>query len=152
MGIAEAEEEGLAGLDWGWFGSMGGAGTFVQLIGLEDSGLVAALDAIPRLGDITEDQFDDYVTAFTSAFSASSRTARLAPATRLLAMKRPDVFVCVNGGNKQGLAEALSFAPSTIKLENYWERDRTNSSGTLVHHSASIRKEFGALRCARCHA
>src|SRR3546814_15235963 len=59
---------------------------------------------------------------FTAAFSGSSRTARLAPATRLLAMKRPDVFVCVNGGNTPGLAEALSFAPTTITLENYWAR------------------------------
>src|SRR3546814_2375731 len=59
---------------------------------------------------------------FTAAFSGSSRTARLAPATRLLAMKRPDVFVCVNGGNTKGLAVALTFAPTTIDLKNYWER------------------------------
>ncbi|ROT93455.1 hypothetical protein EB810_15335 [Altererythrobacter sp. FM1] len=122
LGKSEAEEEGLDGLDWGWFGSMGGAGTFAELIGLEDGALAAALDAIPRRGDVTEADFDDYVAAFTAAFSNSSRTARLAPATRLLAMKRPDFFVCVNGGNTPGLAEALSFAPTTIKLENYWGR------------------------------
>lgn len=122
LGKNEAEIEGLSDLDWGWFGSMGGAGTFAQLIGLEDGALAAALDAIPRRGDVTEAQFNNYVTAFTAAFSKSSRVARLAPATRLLAMKRPDVFVCVNGGNTPGLAEALSFAPTTIKLENYWAR------------------------------
>ena len=101
---------------------MGGAGTFARLIGLHDRALACALDAIPWRGDVTEYQFDDYVAAFTAAFSNSSRTARLAPATRLLAMKRPDIFVCVNDGNKRGLAESLSFAPTTIKLENYWER------------------------------
>lgn len=122
LGKNEAEAEGLADLDWGWFGSMGGAGTFAELIGLEDGALAAALDAIPRRGDVTEAQFNDYVAAFTAAFSKSSRVARLGPATRLLAMKRPDVFVCVNGGNTPGLAEALSFAPTTIKLENYWGR------------------------------
>ena len=37
-------------------------------------------------------------------------------------MKRPDFFVCVNGGNKVGLATALSFAPTTLSLENYWDR------------------------------
>jgi hypothetical protein len=37
-------------------------------------------------------------------------------------MKRPDFFVCVNGGNTTGLASALAFARTTIKLENYWER------------------------------
>lgn len=122
LGKNEAEAEGLANLDWGWFGSMGGAGTFAELIGLEDGALAAALDAIPRRGDVTETQFNDYIAAFTAAFSNSSRVARLAPATRLLAMKRPDAFVCVNGGNTPGLAEALSFAPTTIKLENYWAR------------------------------
>lgn len=122
LGKNEAEAEGLADLDWGWFGSMGGAGTFAELIGLEDRALAAALDAIPRRGDVTEAQFDDYVAAFTSAFANSSRVARLAPATRLLAMKRPDAFVCVNGGNTSSLAEALSFAPTTINLENYWGR------------------------------
>lgn len=122
LGKNEAETEGLANLEWGWFGSMGGAGTFAELIGLEDGALAASLDAIPRRGDVTETQFNDYIAAFTAAFSKSSRVARLAPATRLLAMKRPDVFVCVNGGNTPGLAEALTFAPTTIKLENYWGR------------------------------
>lgn len=122
LGEGEAKREGLADLDWGWFGSMGGAGTFAKLISLKDRALATALDAIPMRDDVTEDQFDEYVAAFTAAFSDLPRTAGLAPATRLLAMKRPDVFVCVNGGNQLGLAKALSFAPTTIKLENYWER------------------------------
>ncbi|MER9291874.1 hypothetical protein NKI44_27105 [Mesorhizobium sp. M0614] len=37
-------------------------------------------------------------------------------------MKRPDFFVCVNGGNQTNLAGALAFAPTTISLDNYWER------------------------------
>lgn len=122
LGKGEAKKEGMADLNWGWFGSMGGAGAYAELIGLENPALAAALDAVPRRGDVTKDQFEDYVSAFTAAFEDSARTARLAPATRLLAMKRPDVFVCVNGGNKSGLAKALCFAPTTIKLENYWER------------------------------
>lgn len=101
---------------------MGGAGTFAELIGQQDDALAAALDSIPRRGDVTERQFDAYVMAFTDAFSGSVRTARLGPATRLLAMKRPDMFVCVNAGNTIGLAEALSFAPTTLSLDNYWER------------------------------
>ncbi len=122
LGRVEAQEAGLEDLEWGWFGSMGGAGTFAELIGLEDKTLAKALDAVPKRGNVTGAQFDDYVAAFTVAFSQSRRTARLAPATRLLAMKRPDFFVCVNGGNTAGLAAALAFAPTTIKLENYWER------------------------------
>jgi len=122
VGEAEAVAAGLDHLDWGWFGSMGGAGTFAQLIGEQNTELAAALDMIPRRGDITEDQFNDYVGAFTASFAGRARIARLAPATRLLAMKRPDVFVCVNGENRNGIAAALAFAPSTLELDNYWER------------------------------
>ncbi|WP_156922480.1 restriction endonuclease PLD domain-containing protein [Azorhizobium doebereinerae] len=122
IGEGEAFEAGLDDLDWGWFGSMGGAGTFAQLIGEQNAELAAALDMIPRRGDVTEDQFNKYVGAFTASFLGRARIARLAPATRLLAMKRPDVFVCVNGENRRGIAEALAFAPTTLNLENYWER------------------------------
>ena len=122
LGDVEANAAGLDGLEWGWFGSMGGAGTFAKLIGVQDSTLAKALDLIPKRGHVTEAQFDDFAETFTAAFSGSSRTARIAPATRLLAMKRPDFFVCVNGGNKRGLATALSFAPTTLSLGNYWGR------------------------------
>jgi len=101
---------------------MGGAGTFAKLIGRQDGALADALDLIPKRGDVTERQFDAYVMAFTKAFSGSVRTARLGPATRLLAMKRPDIFVCVNAGNRARLAGALSFAPTTLSLDNYWKR------------------------------
>jgi hypothetical protein len=37
-------------------------------------------------------------------------------------MKRPDFFVCVDAGNKPALAKALAFAPTTINLDNYWDR------------------------------
>lgn len=122
LGRKEAKDMGLDGQDWNWFGSMSGAGTFAGLVGLGNSELGAALDRIPMLGQVTKEHFDSYMTAFAGAFSESARIARLAPATRLLAMKRPDVFVCVNAGNRQGLAGALSFASTTIRLENYWER------------------------------
>ncbi len=104
------------------FGSMGGAGTFASLVRQRNPELAAALDAIPRRGSVTEAQFDAYAEAFTAAFANERRTARLAPATRLLAMKRPDIFVGVNGENSTGLAEALSTKPTTMSLDNYWAR------------------------------
>lgn len=121
LGNVEAINANFDDVEWGWFGSMGGAGTFAELIGLKDRSLAKALDSIPKRGNVTEAQFDDYCYGFTEAFSESSRTARLPPATRLLAMKRPDFFVCVNGGNRRNLAGALAFAPTTLSLENYWK-------------------------------
>lgn len=122
IGKSEAIGAGLSDLHWGWFGSMGGAGIFAQVIGKQNAELAAALDMIPRRGDVTEDHFNHYVEAFTTSFRGRARVARLAPATRLLAMKRPDVFVCINGENRRGIAEALEFAPTTLNLKNYWER------------------------------
>lgn len=37
-------------------------------------------------------------------------------------MKRPDIFLCVCKPNKAGVSDAMGFAPSTLDLENYWER------------------------------
>lgn len=122
LGAVEAEAAGLDSFDWAWFGSMGGAGTFAELIGQQNAAIGSALDAIPKRGDVTQDAFDAYVEAFTAAFAGASRTARLGPATRLLAMKRPDFFVCMNAGNTPGLAKALAFAPTTLSLDNYWNR------------------------------
>ncbi len=122
LGGREAEAAGLDEFDWGWFGSMGGAGTFAELIGQRNMALAAALDLIPKHASVTKYQFDAYIESFIDAFSGSVRTARLGPATRLIALKRPDVFVCVNSGNSAGLAKALSFAPTTLSLDNYWER------------------------------
>lgn len=122
IGKGEAIAAGLDELDWGWFGSMGGAAIFAQLIGEQNAEIAAAIDMIPRRGDVTKDQFNDYVGAFTAAFAGRTRIPRIGPATRLLAMKRPDLFVCVNGENRRGIGEALAFAPTTLSLDNYWER------------------------------
>ena len=128
LGECEAEGARLNGFDWGWFGSMRAAGNFTKLIGRRDPTLAKALDIIPICGPVTQKQFEEYVSAFGFAFtgldenSGSKGSKGLGSATRLLAMKRPDVFVCVNGGNQAGLEKALPDAKVTVKLDNYWEK------------------------------
>lgn len=122
LGNGGAVDAGLEDVEWGWFGSMGGAAVFAGMIGERDAGLAAAMDLIPARGAVTEEHFEAFVRSFTSAFTGRPRVARLAPASRLLAMKRPDIFVCVNGENRRGLARALAFAPTTLALANYWDR------------------------------
>lgn len=117
-----AANSGLEKHQIGWFGSMQGSGSFTNLIAARDSRIAKAVDCIPRRGPITRADYDRFCELFTSAFADAARTGRYPTATRLLAMKRPDVFVCVNAGNKGSLAEALHFAPSTLSLGNYWER------------------------------
>jgi len=115
-------DSGLEKYQIGWFGSMQGSGSFTKLIATKDGRIAKAIDCIPRGGPVRERDFDRFCALFASAFADSARTGRIPTATRLLAMKRPDVFVCVNSGNKASLAEALLFSPSTLSLENYWER------------------------------
>ncbi|MCR8826957.1 phospholipase D family protein [Pseudosulfitobacter koreensis] len=115
----EATEAKLEGYDWGWFGSMNRATVFLRAIERQELGIAKALDQIPKRGDITRHQFEKYVDTFRAALAAGDP---IGTATRLIAMKRPDLFVCVDGPNKKGLAKALNFSPSTLSLDNYWDR------------------------------
>lgn len=119
----QAESQGLGHHDWGWFGSMGGNGSFAHLVSIKDSFLGEALDCIPRKDTVTRQQFDEYCRKFRYAFERlhSRHTGGYPTATRLLAMKRPDTFVCMNGKNRKNLARALNFPVGGLSLEKYWD-------------------------------
>lgn len=108
--------------DWGWFGSMKGAGDFANRIDENDRFLAQAVDSIPRTGDVTAHQFERFCTLFSKAFAGSTRTGGVPTASRLLALKRPDTFLCVCQPNIIATSNALGFARSTLNLDNYWER------------------------------
>jgi HKD family nuclease len=117
--------KGIAGLpnktinNWGWFGSMKGAMTFGGLINKGNSALSLALDEIPRKGDVNKKQYDAYIAQYLRAFPGGRDG--LATATRLLAMKRPDVFLCVDAQNKKKLAEDVGIIRTDqLDYERYW--------------------------------
>lgn len=122
IGERQMEECGLNQHDWAWFGSMKGAGAFANRIAERDRYLVSALDNIPRHGHVEEHHFTEFCNDFSLAFSKSKRMGAVATATRLLAMKRPDVFICISKPNVDGVARALACAKNAFKLENYWEK------------------------------
>ncbi len=122
IGERQMKESNLNQHDWAWFGSMKGAGSFANRIAERDRSLVSALDNIPRHGHVEEHHFIEFCRDFLLAFSKAKRTGAVATATRLLAMKRPDAFICISKPNVDGVARALSCAKSTFKLENYWEK------------------------------
>ncbi|MEZ5710089.1 MAG: phospholipase D-like domain-containing protein [Blastomonas sp.] len=122
IGEAQKREANLEGHDWKWFGSMSGMGDFANRVKDQDAWLARAMDSIPRHGDISQDQFDTFCEQFLRAFENSHRTGGVPTATRLLAMKRPDTFVCISKPNLAGISTALSFAKTTLNLENYWGR------------------------------
>lgn len=108
--------------EWGWFGSMRGMGDFANRIEENDEYLAKALDGIPRSGEVTRVQYDRFCALFRQAFVRSTRTGGVPTATRLLAMKRPDTFLCVCKPNLAAASDALGFARTTLDLNNYWER------------------------------
>lgn len=110
------------GVDYGLFGSMGASGTFANLVIEAPTGLSHALDFIPLMGAVTQDDYDRYCKAFRAAFDQDGRVGGLPTATRLLAMKRPDAFVCIDSANRKDLCENFGVSPSTTNLENYWQR------------------------------
>ena len=117
-----AERRKIAGLvknarpDFLLFGSMQAVGLFKQAIKENNKGISLALDEIPLDGAITHDHYQKFTNRFLKAFKHSG----MALASRLLAMKRPDTFVCVNNENREGLFQALRLSPSR-DAETYWQ-------------------------------
>lgn len=112
--ISNTEELDTPDVDWKLFGSMQGAGVFKHSV-ISSNDIGEALDLIPIKGKITKNKFQAYCSAFKNWDNP------IACATRLLAIKRPDFFVCINSKNKKALGRLLDMPQSHFTLENYWD-------------------------------
>ncbi|MBK9286018.1 MAG: phospholipase D family protein [Sphingobacteriaceae bacterium] len=106
--------KGAESLDWGLFGSMKGAGVFKNKIIINDINISNALDQIPLQGQITKTHYDNFIKHFTKAFSG------VGTASRLLAMKRPDTFICFVSKNKSLLCKDFGIQQANMDYERYW--------------------------------
>ncbi len=115
----------LKSYGWGWFGGMSGNGCFASLILKNAVGISDALNAIPATGTVAPSHYNSFLTHFNNAFAGSTRQGGIPTASRLLAMKRPDVFVCINSLNKDNIYNAFGISNKTgqnsITLINYWD-------------------------------
>jgi len=103
--------------DWGYFGSMKGAGIFKNKIKENDRNISKALDQIPLSGQITKRHYDNFIKYFTQTFTGNY----IATATRLLCMKRPDTFVCFDSKNRSALCKDFGIIQSEMDYERYWD-------------------------------
>lgn len=102
-----------------WFGSMVGAGKFYELMNASEPAFSIALDAIPSQGAVTKAEYSTFITEYLKAFP-NGRDG-LGTATRLLAMKRPDTFLCVDGANLKKLAKDVGMRRADkLNYERYW--------------------------------
>jgi len=108
----------VEGIDYGFFGSMIGAGHFRHAVNSNDENLSLALDKIPLSGEITRDIYLEYIEQYKLAFPEGR--AGVATATRLLAMKRPDTFVCLDSKNKRLLCKDFGISQA-VGYEKYWD-------------------------------
>ena len=116
---------GIAGLDSTaipnskWFGSMTGAGAFYSLINNGHEAFSLALDEIPLVGEVRKEHYDRYIAEYKKAYPKGRDG--LGTATRLLAMKRPDVFLCVDSKNLDRLAKDVGMVKAGLDYDRYWE-------------------------------
>ena len=107
--------------DWGWFGSMQGFRDLRSLVRNNNKRLAEAINTIPIQGDVTEDDYRRFVTKFQMAFSETSQIGGVATASRFLAIKRPDSFLCICKPNQKAAGKDIGFAYSSLDLDSYWE-------------------------------
>lgn len=105
-----------------WFASTKSAKVFHQLIGDLPGAFDEALANIPLEGDITHYEYQQFVAAYSKIFTDSSEKPTLAPATRLLAMRRPDFFTPITNSRLDALCSALAVTKlKNSDFERYWQ-------------------------------
>jgi HKD family nuclease len=106
------------GVDYRFFGSMVGNGMFKKAINNNDENLSLALDLIPAVGSISRRMYLKYIERYKKAFPKGRHG--IATATRLLAMKRPDTFVCFDKLNRESLCKDFGISQN-VGYEEYWD-------------------------------
>ena len=102
---------------WAYFGSMKGAGKYKNRIIENDENISIALDQIPLLGQVTRQDYLNFWNYYEKVFNENY----IATATRLLCMKRPDVFLCFDSKNKTNLCNDFGINKTEINKEYYWD-------------------------------
>jgi HKD family nuclease len=117
LGIAGLRSKSIKHSEW--FGSMTGAGKFYKYMNASAPAFSIALDAIPPSGPVTKDRYNTFIKEFVKGFPDGRHG--LGTATRLLSMKRPDIFLCVDSQNKNKLARDVGMVRADkLDYERYW--------------------------------
>jgi hypothetical protein len=94
---------------------MKGVGYFRQRLNDDPASLDTALNYIPLTGKVTKTAYDKFAAAY------QWKRAGVATASRLLAMKRPDLFICVDSKNRAGIAEVFGVSAGSLQtFDGYW--------------------------------
>ena len=128
---------------WAFFGSMKGAGMFSKLINDNSELISNALDEIPLNGTITKTHYDRFLEYYKLAFPGNY----LATSTRLLAMKRPDVFICYDNKNNNALCKDFVITRNGMNHERYWNEIILRISDSNWYQKPNPRNEIEKKIC-----
>jgi hypothetical protein len=110
-----------------WFASTKGAKVFHNLIQLSPGEFDLALSHIPLEGDVTFEQYQDFVTAYKKIFNSYTQDkpqgekAPLSAATRLLAMRRPDQFIALTSAKIDIFCQGMGISKfNNFDFPAYW--------------------------------
>jgi hypothetical protein len=98
---------------------MSGAGYFHQAVNNNNPHISRAVDRIPSHALVSYSQYKGYVSEFVKAFPGGKHG--VAVASRLLAMKRPDQFVCLDSKNRDELCKDFGIKKAGMDYERYWD-------------------------------
>lgn len=128
LNLTEEERRKIAGyeewkedneFDWQWFGSMKPEGIFKGLVKSNNENLSLALEQIPLEGSLAKEHYLSFLKYYKLAVSDNSN--RLSGATRLLAMKRPDYFFCLDSKNKKRFCQDFNIKEKDLHIDTYWD-------------------------------
>lgn len=104
-----------------WFGGTKGAKAFHNVLAQYPELLDVALANIPLSGEVTRADYQAFIRDYKLAFDKIAEKATLAPATRLLAMRRPDQFVVLTSSTIDSLCQGIGIPRLTNKsFDDYW--------------------------------
>lgn len=134
----------LYNFDVEWFASTKGAKVFHILLAEQTDKFDQALSYIPLAGDITPAHYSQFTQAYRAIFTGykenkpNGEKAPLIPATRLLAMRRPDQFIALTNSKLEIICQGLGLVKfNAFDLESYWqELIMTVRTCAWWHHEA----------------
>ncbi len=122
-GIADNKTISHFKLDPELLGSMTSFAGFKKILKNDASGLQKLLKIIPAKGRIDGWHYMQFTDGYRQLFEANGiKQAPLFPATRLLAMKRPDQFVCIEPATDNSFYQAFGIkALKKNDFSRYWD-------------------------------
>ncbi len=99
-----------------------GSGIFKNFIKNNNESISKALKCIPETGPVSKEDYDNYIRFYLEPYNkfCDGKQHGIPIATRLLSMKRPDVFVCLNTPNLQKMKTMFNVKLGKKEYSEYW--------------------------------